>query len=353
MEVLAGLKDGVTLTDIQTLVEQRVGGKVPSSSVRSYLNLNTPGVFERTLRGRYRLAQDLKKPIHDMWPTEVIGASQFINVNAFEWLEVQNSNSLHGVVTDPPYGLVEYSQVQQEKLRAGRGGVWRIPPSFDGHTRSPLPRFTTLTLAELQQIDTFFRRLGEALVRVIVPGGHVLIASNPLISHRVSLALELAKFERRGEVIRLVQTMRGGDRPKNAEAEFAGVSVMPRSQWEPWILYRKPIEGTVAHNLRTYGTGGLRRIDGKQPFGDVIRSAPTRAAERAIAPHPSLKPQAFLRQVVRAILPLGKGIVYDPFAGSGSTLAAANAVGYASIGTECDIHYYKLGKDAIESLSKI
>jgi hypothetical protein len=38
-------------------------------------------------------------------------------------------------------------------------------------------------------------------------------------------------FEKRGEVIRLVQTLRGGDRPKNAHREFAEVSVMPRSSW--------------------------------------------------------------------------------------------------------------------------
>jgi DNA modification methylase len=68
----------------------------------------------------------------------------------------------------------------------------------------------------------------------------------------------------------------------------------------------------------------------------VITSRPTPKSEREIAAHPSLKPQAFLRRVVRAALPLGDGTVLDPFAGSGSTLAAANAVGYASIGIESD-----------------
>jgi len=43
------------------------------------------------------------------------------------------------------------------------------------------------------------------------------------------------------------------------------------------------------------------------PFGDVILSHPTPRRERAIAAHPSLKPQAFLREVVRAALPMGKG----------------------------------------------
>lgn len=354
IHALTGLHDGVTLTDLQVLVERQVGVPVAKSSVRSYLNLNTPSLFERTDRGCYRLAtSQVELPNDQAWPTVTVGASHLINGDAFKWLAAQPDNSVHGVVTDPPYGLVEYSTHQQAKLREGRGGVWRIPPAFDGNVRAPLPRFTTLTEAELREIDAFFRRLGEALLRVVVPGAHVLIASNPLVSHRVSTALELAKFERRGEVIRLVQTMRGGDRPKNAEKEFTDVSVMPRSQWEPWVLFRKPLDGTVASNLRIWGTGGLRRIDDKHPFGDVIRSSPTRAAEREIAPHPSLKPQGFLRQVVRAILPLGRGLVYDPFAGSGSTLAAANAVGYESVGTERDPHYFDLGRRSVEPLSKL
>src|SRR5205085_1895933 len=69
----------------------------------------------------------------------------------------QPANTIHGVVTDPPYGLVEYNEVEQEKLRAGRGGVWRIPPSFDGSKRSPLPRFTTLSTDDIDELSRFFQ----------------------------------------------------------------------------------------------------------------------------------------------------------------------------------------------------
>jgi site-specific DNA-methyltransferase (adenine-specific) len=166
---------------------------------------------------------------------------------------------------------------------------------------------------------------------VLVPGGHVFIAANPLLSHLVYIALTESGFEKRGEIIRLVQTLRGGDRPKNAHEEFRDVTVMPRSAWEPWGLFRKPCEGRVQDNLRKWKTGGLRRLGPDQPFCDVIQSSPTRSVEREIAPHPSLKPQAFMRQIVRAALPLGEGIVLDPFMGGGSTIAAAHAVGYGSI----------------------
>ena len=225
--------------------------------------------------------------------------------DALAWLGARAPNSIHAIVTDPPYGLREYSEVEQCKLRSGRGGVWRIPPTLDGCRRSPLPRFTVLDADDRAALRAFFARFACEAVRVLVPGGHVIIATNPLLSHHVYLPLMQAGFEKRGEIVRLVQTLRGGDRPKNAHVEFAGVSVMPRSGWEPWGLFRKPCEGRVQDNLRKWGTGGLRRISGAEPFGDVIRSAPTRSEERRIARHPSLKPQAFMRRLVRAALPLG------------------------------------------------
>lgn len=286
-------------------------------------------------------------------PAVQFGDACLYQSNCFDWLSRQPENSFHGVVTDPPYGLVEYTEKEQEKLRSGRGGVWRIPPSYDGCTRSPLPRFTTLSDVDLANMSVFFRDWGELLLPALVPGAHVMVASNPLVSHLVADALLDAGFETRGSIIRLVRTMRGGDRPKNAHEEFSDVTVMPRSMWEPWILVRKPLDGRVQDNLRRWKTGGLRRLSDERPFGDVIESHPTRPAERRLAPHPSLKPQAFLRQMVRAALPLGEGTILDPFAGSGSTLAAAEAVGYRSVGVEMDSHYIDVARKGLGSLATL
>lgn len=51
------------------------------------------------------------------------------------------------------------------------------------------------------------------------------------------------------------------------------------------------------------------------------------------------------------MLPLGEGIVLDPFAGAGSTLAACNAIGYCSLGVERDEDYFLLAKQAIPKLT--
>lgn len=267
------------------------------------------------------------------------------------WMDRREANSIHAIVTDPPYGFKEYTPEEKAKLRRGKGGIWRIPPSYDGCVRSPLPRFTVLTHSDHVRLKNFFARFASRAFRIMAPGGHLFIASNPLLSHLVYQPLIQAGFEKRGEIIRLVRTLRGGDRPKNAHNEFSGVTVMPRSGWEPWGLFRKPCEGRVQDNLRKWRTGGLRRISSEAPFADVIRSAPTRPDERSLAPHPSLKPQSFMRQIVRAALPLGTGIVLDPFMGAGSTIAAAVAVGYESIGIEADKTFFKMAIAAIPTLA--
>jgi len=358
LQVLSLSSKPLSIKQIQERVS-RVIGPTPTSSVRSYLRLNTPKNFVRQDWGVYSVRRETTLGMQrnlldkDAWQSPVrIGNSQLFHADCFDWLEQQENNSFHAVLTDPPYGLHEYTPEQQSKLRSGKGGVWRIPPSFDGHVRSPLPRFTTLTVEQLEELRSFFFVWARLLLPKIVPGAHVVVASNPLLSYIVAGALADAGLERRGEIIRLVMTMRGGDRPKAAHVEFRDVSVMPRSMWEPWLVYRKPMEGRAQDNLRKWKTGGLRRPSSDKPFGDVIASSPTRKNERSIAPHPSLKPQAFLRQIVRALLPLGTGTILDPFAGAGSTLAAAEAIGYASIGVEKDRHYFDMASKAIPKLAR-
>ena len=173
-------------------------GPVPASSVRSYLRLDTPTLFARTERAQYSLSEFERpaevRPATPRAPERFLDGRAALNLeDCLTWLDKRSPNSVHAVVTDPPYGLIEYSSVEQDKLRAGKGGV--------------------------------------------------------LLSHLVSGALTRGGLERRGEIVRLVMIMRGGDRPKAAHVEFSDVSVMPRSMWEPWLMFRKPVEGRGQDNL--------------------------------------------------------------------------------------------------------
>jgi site-specific DNA-methyltransferase (adenine-specific) len=289
------------------------------------------------------------------YDSQFIGNSLVVHADCFEWLSRVPENTFHAIVTDPPYGVKEYDFDQIEKRAQGNGGVWRIPPSFDGHTRQPLPRFTALNRRERQQIYDFFVNWSKVAIQALRPGGHVFLATNTFLSQLVFSAIIEGGLEFRGEIIRLVRTLRGGDRPKNAESEFPNVSSLPRASYEPWGLFRKPLPRgmKISDCLREYQTGGLRRTSDDKPFNDVIQCGRTSSREKDMAKHPTLKPQSFLRKIIHASLPLGVGLIADPFMGSGSTIAAAEALGIQSIGVERYADFYEMSKTSIPQLKSI
>lgn len=300
-------------------------------------------------------AIDITKPLALDFTTHAFSRGRIVHADCFEWLSRLPENSLHAVVTDPPYGVREYDDDELEKRAAGKGGIWRLPPAFDGSVRAPLPRFTALDARDRKRLVLFFVEWARLTCRALRPGGHVIVATNAFIAALLYEALVQGGLEFRGQIIRQVRTLRGGDRPKNAEEEFPDVSSLPRGCYEPWGLLRKPLPAkmTVGECLRQFQTGGLRRLPDGNPFEDVILSERTPKLEREIADHPSLKPQSFMRQMVFAALPLGKGVVADPFMGSGSTIAAAEAMGIHAIGSERQLDYFNMAKGAVPQLAML
>jgi len=289
------------------------------------------------------------------YPSRHFRHTAILHADCFEWLGRLPENTLHAIVTDPPYGVKEYDFDQLEKKDNGNGGIWRIPPSFDGHVRSPLPRFTALDKKERESVDHFFFEWGKLVCHALRPGGHVFLASNSFLSQLVFSAIVRSGLEFRGEFIRLVRTLRGGDRPKNAEDEFPDVCSMPRGCYEPWGIFRKPIPAkmTVADCLRAYQTGGLRRLADGSPFLDVVVSERTPKRDREIANHPSVKPQSLMMLLTRTVLPLGHGVIADTFLGSGSTVAAAEAQGLNCIGVERHHGYFDMACEAVPQLARL
>ena len=285
--------------------------------------------------------------------------------NCFQVLEEEfPENHFHAVVTDPPYGVIEFETANVEKMRNGVGGVWRIPPELDGNKRKPLPRFTVLTEDDKSKLRNFFKTFGETVERVLRPGGHIFLATTQLLMHEVSKQLDESGLERRDVLVRETKTLRGGDRPKGAHdhPEYKMVSSMPRVYWEPWLLYRKPFESRLEENLGEWQTGGLRRESHDRPFTDLLGNGKTPKEETEIVKdshpdaeeaHPNLKPQKLMRELCHAALPLREGKILDPFMGSGSTVAAAHALGYDAVGIELDDTFHAMAESAIPKLAEV
>jgi hypothetical protein len=127
VRVLSSKPRGASIGEIHGAVRDLIGSAAPSS-IRSYLRLNSESLFRRRDRGVYTIRESpaetygLKAGRRPPSRSFVFGRTKLIEADCFEWLGEQPENSIHAVVTDPPYGLVEYSPQQQEKLHKGKGG---------------------------------------------------------------------------------------------------------------------------------------------------------------------------------------------------------------------------------------
>ena len=94
----------------------------------------------------------------------------------------------------------------------------------------------------------------EAL-RVAKPGAHLLAFGGTRTYHRLACAIEDAGWEIRD----CVMWVYGSGFPKshNLKGEWQGWGTALKPAWEPIIVARKPLVGTVAENVLTHGTGAI------------------------------------------------------------------------------------------------
>ena len=105
---------------------------------------------------------------------------------------------------------------------------------------------------------------------------------------------------------------------------------------------REPVLGGLATKRRTMGSG-LTGVSGdRSGRGGNALPLEMGAATRANH-HPTVKPTELMRHLVRLVTPTG-GIVLDPFAGSGSTLLAAEQEGFAWVGIEKEAEYVAIAE---------
>jgi site-specific DNA-methyltransferase (adenine-specific) len=53
--------------------------------------------------------------------------SVVILADCFTWMSRVGENSIHAIITDPPYGIKEYDPEQLEKRLNGKSGAFRHP----------------------------------------------------------------------------------------------------------------------------------------------------------------------------------------------------------------------------------
>ena len=107
----------------------------------------------------------------------------------------------------------------------------------------------------------YSRDLWAECLRVLKPGGHLLAFSGSRTYHRMVVAIEDSGFEIRDQIMWLYGS--GFPKSHNLKDKWQGWGTALKPAHEPIVVARKPLIGTVANNVLTYGTGALN-IDGSR-----------------------------------------------------------------------------------------
>lgn len=160
--------------------------------------------------------------------------------------------SIDAVVTDPPYGLEFMGQEWDAPHRA------RIRQRVDGRT-NPLNGKSTTHTPESYVAGAAYQEWATewatALLRVLKPGAHLVAFGGARTYHRLTCALEDAGFEIRDCLMWLYGS--GFPKSKNLDDDWQGWGTALKPAWEPIVLARKPLVGTVVANVQEHGTGAL------------------------------------------------------------------------------------------------
>ncbi len=182
--------------------------------------------------------------------------------------------SVDAVVTDPPYGIRFMGESwdgadivkRQERgkatspMPAGVGG----PNGGYRSLAAEAGRYNRTLKASLAFMD-WCREWASECYRLLKPGGHLLAFGSPRCYHQLGMGIELAGFEVRDtiawlfaqgfpkslDVAKAIDTKGGDARP------WYGWGTALKPAFEPCVVARKPIAGSVAENVLTHGTGAL------------------------------------------------------------------------------------------------
>jgi site-specific DNA-methyltransferase (adenine-specific) len=197
------------------------------------------------------------------------------------------------------------------------------------------------------------------LFRVMAPGAFVLVFNSTRTVAHVQVALEQAGFYTRDLLVwkrhsgiprglnagRKLASMNDPD-----AAAWTGWHSALRNQWEAVLMVQRPLLNNYLQTVKATGVGLLNaeRADGSFR-SNIIDDHMARGSSEG---HPTAKPVALVRDLISLVVPpRAEHVVLDPFAGSGTTLVAAQERGNAFLGIEIEPAYVRVARDRLESQS--
>ena len=275
--------------------------------------------------------------------------------NCLDFLPTLDKDSVHLVITDPPYFLDGFDNNWKKgqlliKEKTGVIGGLPVGMKFDPRQGIALQKFMT--------------EVSNLMYPVMKPGAFAVVFSQPRLAHRMAIALENANFEirdlyawhfnRRSQpkafsMNHFVRQMDKSDDEKKELIEKLQGRKTPqlRPQFEVMILAQKPRIGTFIENWMAHETGLIdieASLDGKTPTTIMTVEKPSRSQ---IKGHLTVKPVRLIEHLIKLFSIPGQTVL-DPFLGSGTTAVAAKKLGRLCIGIEINPEYVSIAKRRID-----
>jgi DNA modification methylase len=308
-------------------------------------------------------------------------------------------NSIDFICTDPPYGL-HFMGKKWDSFKYKKTEGW----NFQGQPRN-IGFAQTASACDAGTYDDrrndefqeFIKQFGIEALRILKPGSHIAIFGAPRRHHRQMSGLEDAGFEIRDVIMWITgqsfpKSHNFGCRCKGLPLQnrrgqtcetckgiigFEGYGTGLKGSYEPIILAMKPLDGTYKNNGEKWGVGGLNidasKIGDRWPASTIFDESAAELLDQQTdnasrffycpkasssernkgldkpCSHPTVKPIAIMKYIIKLLAPPGAPTLLDPFAGSGTTLLAAKQLDINAIGIEKEEEYYNIAKARINN----
>lgn len=208
---------------------------------------------------------------------------QVVCSDCLEHMRTMPENSVDSIVTDPPYGLA-FMGVAWDTFGDGRKGGGRSNATFDqvggNHHPTCSADQARTRKSENAKFQAAMTPIFEEALRVAKPGAHLLCFGGTRTFHRMACAIEDAGwivfdcimwtygsgFPKSMDVSKAIEKKHGAD----VAAQWDGWGTCLKPAWEPIIVARKPLDGTVAKNVLKWGVGALNIDACRVPTDDNL-----------------------------------------------------------------------------------
>ena len=299
-----------------------------------------------------------------------------LNVNKVyfgDCIEVMASypeDSIACCITDPPYNY-EFighkwsdSEVKRrtERVKDSKTMVKNIPygSGLAGGVRNK--RWYEKNRNNDLDYINWCQKWTDQLFRICKAGAPVAVFnSNRSIAH-VQIALENSGFYTRDLLVyrRNSGIPRGLDLEKKLEKmkhpdseKWKGWHSAFRNEWEAIIIVQKPLINNYWETLQHTNVGIFKTVNKDGSFQSNILENYNSKGKNEKFEHCTVKPVVLIKKLVDTLVPFHEdNIILDPFAGSGTTLVAAQELGFNFVGIEIEENYIPIINERLEKSKK-